>query len=61
MLKTLPVAIVTLLAAIAQVAKIDMPIELIEGAVTSITNLVVAGGAAYIAGRNVWLKYKGDK
>jgi len=58
MLKTLPVAIVTILATVFQMLKIDMPVELIEGAVTNITNLVVLAGTTYIAVRNVYLKIK---
>lgn len=58
MLKTLPIAIVTILATIFQMLKIDMPIELLEGAVTEVTNLVIMAGTTYIAVRNVYLKIK---
>ena len=58
MIKTLPVAIVTILATIFNILKIDMPIELLEGAVTNITNLIVLAGTTYIAVRNVYLKIK---
>jgi hypothetical protein len=61
MIKTLPVAIVTILATVYQLLKIDMPIELIEGAVTNVTNLIVLAGSAYIAVRNVYTKIKAKK
>jgi len=61
MLKTLPVAIVTILATVFQLLKIDMPIELIEGAVTNVTNLIVLAGSTYIAVRNVYTKIKAKK